>query len=237
VKRVFGLVVAFGVASCAAAAATTSGKTPVVRPKAAVVEVKVSILQLAPADEYFGPLKMSILGIRNTIRDLGLRYDVNHDTAPQTLASAALTESSIRDWQHKYPKDSQLPRSIFFLQRLYTKVLTQDSRNKARATATWLFASYATSPQARQLKKILATEHLAPLQPPAPPPATNPANDSAAPAPATTTTPDTSIPDKSTNTDKSTNPDTPPNPTTPPPPPDISTPISSTSTTTSAHQQ
>jgi hypothetical protein len=106
---------------------------------------------------------MSILGIRNTIRDLGARYDVNHDIGHQTFTSAQLTERAIHDWEHRYPHDGQVPKAIYLLQRLYTKVLTQESRDRAGATAKWMFADYASSPQGRQLKKILAVEHLEPV--------------------------------------------------------------------------
>jgi len=123
---------------------------------------------LAPADEYFGPLKESYIGMRNTIRDLGLRYDVNHDIASQTLASALLTERAVRDWERKYPHDTQIPKTIYLLQRLYTKVLTLDARAHAHACAMWLFSDYGKSGQARQLKKTLALEHLQPLSSPAP---------------------------------------------------------------------
>lgn len=180
-KRVLGLVVVFGMSFGICRAATVPHKVLTVRVVKQSAVVRLSMADLAPADEYFGPLKMSILGIRNTIKDLGLRYDVNHDIANQTLASAALTERSIRDWEHKYPKDSQLPRSIFFLQRLYTKVLTLDGRNKAKATATWLLAHYGASAQAHQLKKIMASEHLAPLPDPA---EANKPNPESIPAPA-----------------------------------------------------
>jgi len=169
----------FGAASClpATAETTTAAKHD---PKPAttvrlVSKSKVDITQLAPADEYFGPLKLSELGINNTIRDLGRRYDVNHDSFEQTLTSAELAERSIREWEHKYPHDTQLPRSIYFLQRLYTKVLYQPSRDRAHATALWLFNDFKSSPQAKQLKKTLAAEHLAPLPVPTPRPTEQPA--------------------------------------------------------------
>jgi hypothetical protein len=136
--------------------------------KAAAAQAK--ILTLAPADEYFGPLKQSVIGINNTIRTLGWNYDVNHDIGDQTFASAGLTERAILDWEKKYPKDDQLPRSLFLLQRLYTKVLTYTARTHAKFVANWLFKDYGTSPQARQLKKTLALEHLAPLPSPTPVP-------------------------------------------------------------------
>ncbi len=191
-KRVIGLVFICGAASCVATAAAPAAVAPagaaspalkkVSQPsagglaaqaaaRAAVKEAarQAGMKLLAPGDEYFGPLKVSIIGIRNTLRDLGLRYDVNHDTAKQTFASAQLIERSIRDWQHRYPKDDQLPRAVYLLQRLYTKVLSQASRDRARVTAQWLAADFGRSPQARQLSKTLALEHLAPLPPEATP--------------------------------------------------------------------
>jgi hypothetical protein len=74
-----------------------------------------------------------------------------------------LTERAVHDWEKKYPHDTQIPKTIYLLQRLYTKVLTQEARTQARTTANWLFADFGKSAQARQLKKTLAVEHLAPL--------------------------------------------------------------------------
>jgi hypothetical protein len=173
VKRVIGLVLLCGAASCVAAAAAPPPPKHDAKPVSSARPAsrgRVDITQLAPADEYFGPLRQSIIGINNTIRDLGRRYDVNHDIPSQTLASAELTERSIRDWEHKYPRDTQLPRSVYLLQRLYTKVLYQPSRDRAHDTATWLFTDFRDSGQAKQLKKTLAVEHLAPLPPPTPEP-------------------------------------------------------------------
>jgi hypothetical protein len=180
VKRIQLLVSVFVVASCIApcAAADSTAKPPVpakakkpVQSAAAREAARLASLKLlAPADEYFGPLKMSILGIRNTTKDLGLRYDVNHDIASQTLASAALTESSIKDWERKYPRDGGIARAVYYLQRLYDKVLTEQGRAKADATAKWLFSKYGRSPQAVQLKKVLAAEPVIPLPSPSPSP-------------------------------------------------------------------
>ena len=195
-KRVTGLVFMCAAASCiatesahtASAAALAAHATPP-HPKKASALVKrtteaqaaakeaarqAALRLLAPGDEYFGPLKLSYIGIRNTLHDIGLRYDVNHDLSKQTFATAQLTERSIRDWQKKYPRDVQVPRAIYFLQRLYTKVLSQESRDRARVTAMWLSHDFHASPQAKQLAKTLAIEHLAPLPPPTPEPTQTP---------------------------------------------------------------
>ena len=170
-KRIHGLAIALAVASCVwpiaatpktKSSAASAAKTVASREAAR----RAALTLLAPADEYFGPLKQSILGIRNTIRDMGLRYDVNHDIGSQTLTSAGLTEAAIRDWAHRYPRDHDVAGAIFRLQRLYAKILTEPARGKAKATADWLFSAYGKSPQAKSLRKILATEQLQPIPTP-----------------------------------------------------------------------
>jgi hypothetical protein len=183
VKRFFGLVVAFSAASCIAplsaagvaqSAAAAAAKAAATKAAAAAKAHEAAIVLLAPADQYFGKLQLSVVGMRNTIRDLGLRYDVNHDIALQTYDTALLAEISVRDWEKKYPHDDQLPHTVFYLQRLYTKILIADSRARAQVTALWLFADFPKSPQARQLRNILTSQHLAPLPPPTPTPTTTP---------------------------------------------------------------
>jgi hypothetical protein len=178
-----------GAASFAATDANPRGTSVALASSNGLPAHKLTVADLAPADEYFGPLKQSVIGMRNTIRDLGLRYDVNHDIGRQTLASAALTEGAIRDWQRRYPYDDQLPKTVYLLQRLYTKVLTSDGRSKAKATAQWLFSKYASSPQAKQLRKVLATEQLAPVPTDTPAALIEP---TATPAPAVSFAPGTS---------------------------------------------
>src|SRR5579862_4195122 len=72
----------------------------------------------APADEYFGPLKQSILEIRNRLD----RYDAYGDRAPlgqEVIGALDGLERSIADWQHKYPRDPWLPRSLAHLMHEY----------------------------------------------------------------------------------------------------------------------
>jgi hypothetical protein len=101
--------------------------------------------RVAPADEYFGKLKMSILGIRNTIKDQGLKVDVDPGAAPSTSNSIALTEDAIRDWQHKYPCDTWLPGTLFALERFYLKIHTDDGVKHVHATFAWLRHDYPRS--------------------------------------------------------------------------------------------
>jgi hypothetical protein len=113
----------------------------------------VSLSKAAPADEYFGPLKMSILGIRNTLKDeivkLGSTASVD---AAGAFRHAAFVEKSIREWEHKYPADSWLPRSVLALHRVYSRIASSDAERSAAATAAWLLERYPNSREAAQLR-------------------------------------------------------------------------------------
>ncbi|MEO6990396.1 MAG: hypothetical protein ABI202_02660 [Candidatus Baltobacteraceae bacterium] len=162
-KRVFGFVFVLAGASCAvaagspsasktkpAASASESHATPAARNSAPV--------KLAPADEYFGPLKMSILGIRNEIRDLGLRYYYNHDIAKNIVGAAEMTEKSLVDWQHRYPSDSMLARHIYLLEHLYASIDDPTAAAKADYTAKWLLKGYPKTWYAKNLRMTLARD-------------------------------------------------------------------------------
>ena len=94
--------------------------------------------KVAPADEYFGKLKMSILGIRNTIKDQGIKVDVDPAKADSTLNAIALTEDAMHDWQRKYPCDGWIPGTIYALEHFYGKIHTADGVKHVHAAFAWL---------------------------------------------------------------------------------------------------
>jgi hypothetical protein len=57
---------------------------------------------LAPADEYFGPFRVSILEIRNRL--IGFERDTSADLA-RHLRAIDNVELAIEDWHHRYPRD------------------------------------------------------------------------------------------------------------------------------------
>jgi hypothetical protein len=146
-------LVAFS-ASAASAAATPSPK-PYSRP--VIPHVVFLKYRVAPADEYFGRLKLSILGIRNTIKDMGLKADADSSHAANVvMGSVGLTEDAIHDWEKKYPQDGWIPATIFSLERLYAKVDSDDARRHAKITMAWLVHDYPASAPAKIGKKELA---------------------------------------------------------------------------------
>jgi len=87
---------------------------------------------MAPADEYFGRQKESILEIRNRLDAFDRRSD-DEMLEPGTVHALDDLQDAIRDWQRKYPNDPWLPASLRRLSRDYeragsasTQTQTQD---------------------------------------------------------------------------------------------------------------
>jgi len=140
-KRFFACLSLVALATTSATASTTSApaKKPAPHaPKRAAVRRSIP----APADEYFGKLKMSILGIRNTINDIGANIDVDASRAPGLMGKADFAEDAMHDWERHYPTDSWLPKTIFALERMYAKIDSDDGRRRAMAAMTWLVHDY-----------------------------------------------------------------------------------------------
>ena len=105
---------------------------------------------LAPADRYFGRLKMSILGVRNSLRDLAARADENPDQAEHIFDKAVLVEDALRDWQAHFPRDPWIPKYAYALAQLYDKLDMEEARARKNDTLDWLIACYPESEYAQQ---------------------------------------------------------------------------------------
>jgi hypothetical protein len=106
--------------------------------------------QLAPADRYFGRLKMSILGVRNSLKDLMARADAHPEDSEHIFDKAVLVEDALRDWQHHFPRDPWIPKYAFSLAQLYGKLDYDDARTRKNDTLDWLVATYPNSEFAQQ---------------------------------------------------------------------------------------
>jgi hypothetical protein len=124
----------------ATATAALSAQAPAAKPtaKPALAQKKAPPIRVAPADEYFGKLKMSVLGIRNTIKDVGLNIDIDPNRWTQQASKAAFAEDAVHDWQRKYPQDTWLAKTVFALERMYAKLESDEGRKHALASMKWL---------------------------------------------------------------------------------------------------
>jgi hypothetical protein len=72
----------------------------------------------APADEYFGPHKASVLEIRNRLQSF--ERDNGWDLSRHVRAIDDV-ELAIEDWHHKYPRDPWLRGFTLRLERVYRR--------------------------------------------------------------------------------------------------------------------
>lgn len=93
--------------------------------------------RLAPADEYFGRQKMSILGIRNELRETLMRVDFSPQQASLQLRACLSIENSLEDFGRKYPEDTWLPGMVRDLAGLYQRMHTRDAREHAAHFVAW----------------------------------------------------------------------------------------------------
>jgi hypothetical protein len=104
---------------------------------------------LAPADRYFGRLKMSILGVRNALKDLSERATARPEEAEHIFDKAVLVEDALRDWHAHFPRDPWIPKYAFSLAQLYGKLDFDDARVRRNDTLDWLTATFPESQYAQ----------------------------------------------------------------------------------------
>ncbi len=102
------------------------------------------IANAAPADEYFGPSAQSVLEIQNRLNDYD-KQDTRDMLDPATTTSLNHLEIAILEWQHKYPRDPWLPRTISHLMREYWRA-GQASSDPSMAALAVMRTAYGDSP-------------------------------------------------------------------------------------------
>ena len=103
----------------------------------------------APADEYFGNLKMSPIGVRNEYTRITKYLDVGWGAR---MSSDALNlANAVIDWQRQYPHDATLPKQLLDIYKLLERVDSEPSRKEAAKFRDLLLVEYASTPQAREL--------------------------------------------------------------------------------------
>lgn len=170
-RRLFIVVCAVVATSLSGAYAATTERAQPATHKAPVQKIKI-----APADEYFGRLKMSILGIANTIKDQSVRYDREPEQLDSEMNAVYFAVDALHDWERKYPRDPWIAKSLFFLERFYNRIPTDAGRAQAKATMVWLVHDFPDTWYGRTGRRELAEGKVgAPIEPAAivqsPPPA------------------------------------------------------------------
>lgn len=114
-----------------------------------------SLSHMAPADQYFGRLKLSYLGINNTFTDATLAAgDYTTDNGIPNKVDFAM--EALNDWQNRYPRDSHLARSYFLGQLSLKKIWIKKYQDKAWAYMQRLVTVYPTTFFGKTVKADIA---------------------------------------------------------------------------------
>ena len=140
---------------------------------------------VAPADEYFGRQKLSILGINNIMHDTKLResYDPAHAADNYTKLSSA--EDALEDWAAKYPEDTWLPGKAYYMSHEFWAMNTTDGDRAAERCRALLLSGFANSKYSSKAHGEIASMFQPKVTTTV---ATSPATAGAAPATATSVT-------------------------------------------------
>ena len=176
--------VAVAMLSVAVAAASSPAKLPKPAPaksppplskyeRAHLETMKIS----ATADEYFGKLKISFLGINNTLHDAAITAG-DHTTDPSVVNKVGFAEDALTDWEKKYPRDPQLTRTYYLAIGVEKKIWIQANQQRAWVYMNRIVAVFPNSYFGKLIKREIAigfTEHYyadpVPCQTPSPTPA------------------------------------------------------------------
>jgi hypothetical protein len=107
------------------------------------------VMALAPADVYFGPLQMSVLGMKNAIKDISVRIDVASKADLAVLYhKLQFVEDSVVDLKARYPKDTWLPQFGLDLAQTFARISIPGAQIHANDALDWVIAEYPKSNQA-----------------------------------------------------------------------------------------
>lgn len=175
-RTVRRLAIVVLVLMCASAALATPTKQPA---------RQADPPRLAPADEYFGRMKMSPIGIGNEIHDIGLLLKYDPTRYAHLIGRARLTEDALLDWRARYPSDTWLAKDTYMMARVDAMFYDRESHAHAWSLMTWVAQRFPKTPFGANAKGEVRHGHVVPLysMPPTPPtPAPTPAP-SVTPAP------------------------------------------------------
>ena len=113
------------------------------------VSHELRLTATAPADEYFGNLKYSPLGVHNEIVRINKYLDKGWGFRME--GDALQVQSAIADWQKQYPHDRTLPATLLDAYKLLLRVETDKTKAAAAQIKTTLLVQYAATRQAQEL--------------------------------------------------------------------------------------
>lgn len=104
---------------------------------------------LAPADEYFGRMGYSVLGIENELKHINFMLDYNY--GDREAAQTVLVAESIDDMHKVYPRDRDMPKLLLLAITTLDRMTSGDAKASSARLRAILTVEYQDSPEARKL--------------------------------------------------------------------------------------
>jgi hypothetical protein len=117
----------------------------------------------APADQYFGKLKMSALRIRYETMQLKKRYETHELLPEQAEHLLLLTQEAFGQWARAYPRDPWLASTGYAIGTLFGELPGATARDHAVALYVYVKASFPGSSYATSSRTAL--HHGVPVKP------------------------------------------------------------------------
>lgn len=110
---------------------------------------ELKLTRTAPADEYFGRLKISPIGIHNEVIRVNKYLDVGWGYRMQP--AALQVDSAVEDWQKQYPRDYTLPAELLDTYKLLERIGTPETKASGDRVKNLLLVQYPSTRQAQEL--------------------------------------------------------------------------------------
>jgi hypothetical protein len=187
-----GIALALSITAIAASAAPVPPK-----PSRWQQHVRETLKIMAPADAYFGSMKMTYIGMNNTFHDTAIQSG-EHTTDAGIISRVSFAEDALADWAAKYPRDPQLARTYYLAFAVERKIWVKPNQDRAWEYLNRLVRDFPATYFGKLLKRDLAigfTEHYDALPAPCTPAPSPPADadssalPSASPSPSLSPTP------------------------------------------------
>jgi hypothetical protein len=117
--------------------------------RVSAVPHELRLTRTAPADEYFGNLKYSPIGVRNEVTRINKYLDKGWGDRME--GDALQVDSAVEDWQKQYPHDETLPSNLLDAFKLMERVKTEKTIAAAGRLKNILLVQYASTRQAQEL--------------------------------------------------------------------------------------
>jgi hypothetical protein len=123
--------------------------SPLIIASVTAVPHDVYLSTLAPADEYFGRMGYSVLGIQNELKHINYMLDYNYGN--REANQALLVADAIVSMQRVYPRDRDMPKLLFSALSTMNRMDAPETKASATQLRSLLTIEYQDSPEARKV--------------------------------------------------------------------------------------